>query len=37
MELLPNYSWKELIGHYELNNKEIYNFNMIGIPDAKME
>jgi FkbM family methyltransferase len=33
MELLPNYKWKNLIGRYELNNKEIYNFNMIGIPN----
>ena len=37
MELLPNYNWKELIGKYELNNKIIYNFNMIGIPNDKME
>jgi hypothetical protein len=32
-ELLPNYSWKEIIGKYQLNNKEIYNFNMIGTPN----
>jgi|DEB0MinimDraft_6_1074348.scaffolds.fasta_scaffold12834_6 FkbM family methyltransferase len=32
-ELLPNYRWKELIGKYELNNKIIYNFNMIGTPN----
>jgi len=31
MELLPNYKWKKLIGRYELNNKEVYNFNMIGV------
>lgn len=30
--LLPDYDWKELVGHYYLNNKEVYNFNMIGVP-----
>jgi len=31
-DLFPNYQWKEIIGKYDLNNKEVYNFNMIGVP-----
>ena len=30
-ELLPNYEWKEIIGDYFLNNKQVLNFNMIGV------
>lgn len=30
--LFPNYRWKEIIGKYELNNKEVHNHNMIGEP-----
>jgi FkbM family methyltransferase len=30
--LLPNYTWREVNGVYNLNNKEIHNFNMIGEP-----
>jgi len=30
--LFPNYHWREVKGIYELNNKEIHNFNMIGEP-----
>ena len=30
-ELLPNYKWKEIIGEYFLNNKQVLNFNMIGV------
>jgi FkbM family methyltransferase len=33
-ELLPNYSWKEIVGEYFLNNKKVLNFNMIGTPNA---
>jgi hypothetical protein len=32
MELFPNYKWKDVIGRYELNNHEVHNHNMIGIP-----
>ena len=32
MNLLPNYNWREVIGEYELNNKLVKNFNMIGEP-----
>jgi FkbM family methyltransferase len=32
MEFLPNYKWKDVIGRYELNNREVHNHNMIGIP-----
>jgi len=31
-DLFPNYQWKEIIGKYDLNNKEVHNFNMIGVP-----
>lgn len=30
--LFPDYDWKELVGHYHLNNKEVLNYNMIGVP-----
>ena len=32
MNLFPNYNWREVIGEYELNNKLVKNFNMIGEP-----
>ena len=32
MDLFPNYHWREVIGEYELNNKLVKNFNMIGEP-----
>ena len=31
-DLLPKYTWREVIGEYELNNKKVLNFNMIGEP-----
>ena len=31
-DLFPNYTWREVIGKYDLNNKEVHNFNMIGVP-----
>ena len=31
-DLIPDYEWKEIIGHYHLNNKEVLNHNMIGVP-----
>lgn len=33
MDLFPNYNWREVNGKYELNNKEIHNHNMIGVPN----
>ena len=31
-DLFPKYTWREVIGEYELNNKKVLNFNMIGEP-----
>jgi FkbM family methyltransferase len=33
MNLFPNYNWREVNGKYQLNNKLVYNYNMIGEPN----
>jgi len=35
INLFPNYNWREVNGKYELNNKLVYNYNMIGEPNVR--